>query len=164
MVFTPLIATDTSANTNNHYVLIIPTISVAIHGGYRCWVRAIRSIKYINVILPKGPYPPCLRIADRALLAGYPRYIDDNNYRNIKCMKRWLYNELQTGVMCLLYVSETKPCFQNRSWLIFLTNLSNSLIFVIFLFHRNTPDLSNGTFIFGKCHRNLAVASQFKYG
>ena len=25
-------------------------------------------------ILPKGPFPPCLRIADRALLAGYPRY------------------------------------------------------------------------------------------
>ena len=24
-------------------------------------------------ILPKGPYPPCLRMADRALLTGYPR-------------------------------------------------------------------------------------------
>ena len=24
-------------------------------------------------ILPKGPYPPCLCMADRALLAGYPR-------------------------------------------------------------------------------------------
>ena len=24
-------------------------------------------------ILPKGPYPPCLRMADRAVLAGYPR-------------------------------------------------------------------------------------------
>ena len=27
-------------------------------------------------ILPKGPYPPCLRMADRTLLAGYPRYVD----------------------------------------------------------------------------------------
>ena len=27
-------------------------------------------------ILPKGPYPPCLRMADRALLAGYPRIVD----------------------------------------------------------------------------------------
>ena len=26
-------------------------------------------------ILPKGPYPPCLRMADRALLAGYPRFM-----------------------------------------------------------------------------------------
>ena len=29
----------------------------------------------IEVNLPKGPYPPCLRMADRALLAGCPRYI-----------------------------------------------------------------------------------------
>ena len=27
----------------------------------------------IDGILPKGPYPPCLRMADRAHLAGYPR-------------------------------------------------------------------------------------------
>ena len=26
-------------------------------------------------ILLKGPYPPCLRMADRALLAGYPRFV-----------------------------------------------------------------------------------------
>ena len=31
-------------------------------------------------ILPKGPYPPCLRMADRALLAGYPQYVDDATY------------------------------------------------------------------------------------
>ena len=30
---------------------------------------------YIDGILPKWPYPPCFRMADRALLAGYPRYI-----------------------------------------------------------------------------------------
>ena len=30
---------------------------------------------YIESLLPKGPYPPCLRMADRALLAGYPRYL-----------------------------------------------------------------------------------------
>ena len=27
---------------------------------------------HIDGILPKGPYPPCLGMADRALLAGYP--------------------------------------------------------------------------------------------
>ena len=32
-------------------------------------------IQHIDGILPKGPYPPCLRMADRALLAGYPRYV-----------------------------------------------------------------------------------------
>ena len=31
----------------------------------------------VEGILPKGPYPPCLRMADRALLAGYPRCRDD---------------------------------------------------------------------------------------
>ena len=30
--------------------------------------------RYINGILPKGPYPPCIGMADRALLAGYHRY------------------------------------------------------------------------------------------
>ena len=35
----------------------------------------IPRISYIEGILPKGPYPPCLRMADRALLAGYLRYI-----------------------------------------------------------------------------------------
>ena len=33
------------------------------------------STLYIDGILPKGPYPPCLRMAGRALLAGYPRYL-----------------------------------------------------------------------------------------
>ena len=32
---------------------------------------------HIEGILPKGPYPPWLRMADRALLAGNPRYIYD---------------------------------------------------------------------------------------
>ena len=30
---------------------------------------------HIDGILPKGPYPPCLRMADRAVLAEYPQYI-----------------------------------------------------------------------------------------
>ena len=31
-------------------------------------------LAYSDGILPKGPYPPCLHMADRALLAGYHRY------------------------------------------------------------------------------------------
>ena len=31
------------------------------------------TVSYVEGILPKGPYPPCLRMADRAPLAGYPR-------------------------------------------------------------------------------------------
>ena len=39
---------------------------------------------YIDGILPKGPYPPCLRMADRTLLAGYHRYVPK---RPCKCIK-----------------------------------------------------------------------------
>ena len=46
----------------------------------------ITTSSYIDGILPKRPYPPCLRMADRALLAGYPRYmgfIGRNSVENI---------------------------------------------------------------------------------
>ena len=33
----------------------------------------ISSVSYVDGILPKGPYPPCLCMADRAFFAGYPR-------------------------------------------------------------------------------------------
>ena len=33
----------------------------------------IKHYMELDGILPKGPYPPCLRMADRTLLAGYPR-------------------------------------------------------------------------------------------
>ena len=36
--------------------------------------------QYIEGILSKGPYLPCLRMADRALLAGYPGYLMVNLY------------------------------------------------------------------------------------
>ena len=38
-------------------------------------ITAYYGRSYIQGILPKGPYPPCLRMADRALLAGYPRHL-----------------------------------------------------------------------------------------
>ena len=37
-----------------------------------CWRN---GQKHMEGILPKGPYPPCVSIAGRALLAGYPWYI-----------------------------------------------------------------------------------------
>ena len=39
--------------------------------------------RYIYGILPKGPYPPCLRMADRAHLAGYPRYDIQHQFINL---------------------------------------------------------------------------------
>ena len=35
------------------------------------WYSDAHGLWYVDGILPKGPYPPCLRMADRALLAGY---------------------------------------------------------------------------------------------
>ena len=43
-----------------------------------CWFNMMSchvNSLHIEGILPKGPYPPCLRMAGRALLAGYPRYV-----------------------------------------------------------------------------------------
>ena len=37
--------------------------------------RPCFSVTFIDGILPKGPCPPCLRMAHRALLAWYPRYM-----------------------------------------------------------------------------------------
>ena len=41
-------------------------------------------------ILPKGPYPPCLRMADRALLAGYSRYDDGCKECNSHNNTQWI--------------------------------------------------------------------------
>ena len=35
---------------------------------------------YVDGILPKGPYPPCLRMADRVLLTEYPRCIQVQSF------------------------------------------------------------------------------------
>ena len=37
-----------------------------------CWGIHVSRV-YLEGIQQKGPYPPCLHMADRALLAGYPR-------------------------------------------------------------------------------------------
>ena len=40
-----------------------------------CLYSVGNKITTTTTILPKGPYPLCLRMTDRALLAGYPRII-----------------------------------------------------------------------------------------
>ena len=37
----------------------------------------IIDVIHIEGILPKGPYPPCVSMAGRALLAGYPQYMNE---------------------------------------------------------------------------------------
>ena len=46
---------------------------------------------HVDGILPKWPYPPCLRMTHRALLAGYPRCVCDCLY-TIMCTCRPVYS------------------------------------------------------------------------
>ena len=57
----------------------------------------------IDSILPKGPYQPCLRMADRALLAGYPRYTVCNIYK-------------QSNPNITHWESSTKCQYEDFSW------------------------------------------------
>ena len=52
-------------------------IAIHITQGCMCLVRWGIHVSrlYLEGILLKGPYPPCLHMADRALLAGYPRSV-----------------------------------------------------------------------------------------
>ena len=64
------------ANNGTWYVYQIRIgISTAMSlTGFKRWkTRPVYKL-HIEGILSKGPYPPCSRVADRALLAGYPRY------------------------------------------------------------------------------------------
>ena len=44
----------------------------------QCFIKA-----YIEGILPKGPYLPCVSMAGRALLAGYPRHVNHYNISKV---------------------------------------------------------------------------------
>ena len=45
------------------------------HKNIKHHLELLALCAYIDGILPKGPYPPCLCMADKALLVGYPRYV-----------------------------------------------------------------------------------------
>ena len=62
-------------------------------------------------ILPKGPYPPCLRMADRALLAGYPWFLLQNGALWDPCSTLF-WSELGRE-KCVWYLFQPK----NYTWL-----------------------------------------------
>ena len=61
------------------------------------WAAECQPWLYHESILPKGPYLPCLRMTDRALLAGYPR---SALYQRIQSGRRESY-ELHLRVRAL---------------------------------------------------------------
>ena len=59
----------------NHWCLVdcnVESFSISFQCCSKCRQQ---SQAYVEGILPKWPYPPCLRMAYRALLAGYPRCV-----------------------------------------------------------------------------------------
>ena len=50
------------------------SLHYCLRGGEGRGYATALEASHIDGVLPKGPYPPCLRKADRALVAGYPRY------------------------------------------------------------------------------------------
>ena len=78
----------TPMRTNKHSLLWDQNYDVTFKNMHNTCVL-IRSISgqfylYIEGILPKGPYLPCISMAGRALLAGYHR-CNMTCYHDIKC-------------------------------------------------------------------------------
>ena len=63
---------------HSHYLNHWRTVNISVHWTSLSAIHPrnlpFTTDTYIDGILPKGPYTPCLRMADRALFAGYPRY------------------------------------------------------------------------------------------
>ena len=65
-----------SSHPDQHFLILAAS---SMRFGYleyrqRCTIISIVNV-YIEGILPKGPYLPCVSMAGRALLAGYHRYV-----------------------------------------------------------------------------------------
>ena len=83
-----------------HVSFIVPDWTPCSHywpfvSGHR-WILPLAVIWHhwndsqIDNILPKGSYPQCLRMADRSLLAGYPRNVK-TTLLNVMAKSLWLY-------------------------------------------------------------------------
>ena len=59
--------------------------------------RVDTRVTYIQGILPIGPYPPCLRMPDRGLLAGYPRYFIQN-FSGHRCLRSGANDFIEHGL------------------------------------------------------------------
>ena len=77
--YMPRLKNNLPCRTRNHKSLCALRQDLHAPGMQACLnvepCQVIHSYPIFDGILPKGPYPPCLRLADRALLAGYPRIL-----------------------------------------------------------------------------------------
>ena len=111
----------------------------------------------IDGILPKGPYPPCLRMADRAFLAGYPRYI--HNFMgdifffiglldpfSIQCWESYLssftvYDLAQSQIEHRLWCSNLSVCFTDiREW-VYITGYPDNVRMTSYCCHHHHSNM-----------------------
>ena len=94
-------------------------LEYAICDSTQLLLRAISgTIKqriHIDGILPKGPYQPCLRMADRALLAGYPRFEICETPHHVWCMWAIPYAAVPSIIVQVWLVSPRKGRNMDRN-------------------------------------------------
>ena len=84
---------------------MLPAVRDSFVQGLYFWFRVLKVIVQDDDILLKGPYPPCLRMADRALLAGYPpREVWHPVYHHIFQQSDSLYFLCVSGAFLIPYV------------------------------------------------------------
>ena len=90
-----------------------PLCGVGPEAGSDCWDRRVLTHWSLGMwqqlwmridvegILPKGPYLPCVSMAGRALLAGYPRYLEHSlcNYPQVNALRTldWWFVNIVSG-------------------------------------------------------------------
>ena len=91
-------------------------MSYQLEKSFSSYIHIVPYCIYIERILPKGPYPPFLRIADRALLAGYPRY---DNYTQIKTIRtpKEIFIQQDEIMTFRLYFYVQSQCNQSPKYL-----------------------------------------------
>ena len=89
----------------------------------------------IEGILSKGPYPPCLRMANRALLAGYPRNSFESIITRISIFEYWDNPHQMRASICLptfsrymYYVNLSWVTWSNLQWGFDVMSHSNNLV------------------------------------
>ena len=94
-----------------HYVILDYAVDAGLTNICRS-ILILFYVLYIDGILLKGPCPPCLRMANRAVLAGYPRYIC------VGLCSKWRKNTLNQHIIIVsaALVKRPKAPLWNPCW------------------------------------------------
>ena len=100
----------------------------------------VKMATYFDGILPKGPYPPCLRMANRALLAVYPRFLllwVFHCYMECVFLVRgliYIYQSRRSAIdntwYLIFVITSTDPFLQNLSVLYFIHSWETHIMII----------------------------------